>query len=138
MKKRAIAALVLMGFSLLLLSCATQKFIPKGSKSHGAYFGRFSGKVAYANGGMRIHFYETPEGEILFRGVAESEARQGGGQFFHGTVKDKKTLEGVLDAPAVGTITGQLSEDRSYASGTFESDMYNTGTWKVDLKKSDQ
>jgi hypothetical protein len=138
MKKKAFAVLFLLGISILLVSCATHEFIPVGSKSYGSYYGRFSGMVPEANGGLRIHFFETPEGEIRFRGVAESEARQGGGQFFHGTVKDKKTLEGVLDAPAVGTITGQLSEDRSYASGTFESDLYNTGTWKVDLKKSDQ
>ena len=138
MKKRAFAVMVLIGFSFLLVSCATQRFIPKGSKSHGAYFGRFSGKVAYANGGMRIHFYETPEGEILFRGVAESEMRRGGGQFFRGTVKDRKTLEGVFDAPAVGTISGQLSEDGSYISGTFDCDILTSGTWKVDLKKYDQ
>ena len=138
MKKKTFAVLFLVGISFVLVSCATQKFIPKGSKSHGAYFGRFSGKVAYANGGMRIHFYETPEGEILFRGVAESEARRGGGQFFRGTVKDRKTMEGVFDAPAVGTISGQLSEDGSYISGTFDCDILTSGTWKVDLKKYDQ
>jgi hypothetical protein len=138
MKKKAFAVLLLVGISFLIVSCATQKFIPKGSKSYGAYFGRFSGELAAANGGMRIHFYETPDGEIRFRGLAESEARQGGAQFFHGTVKDKKTMEGVFDAPAVGTISGQLSEDRSHISGTFDSDIFSTGTWKVDLKKNDR
>lgn len=135
MKMKSLIVILFVGISLLFLGCATTKFIPKGSKDHGAYFGRFSGELSYANGGMRLHFYETPEGEIRFRGVLESEARKGQGQFVRGTVKDKKTLEGVFDTPVTGTITGQLAEDRSHISGTFDSDMFKTGTWKVDLNK---
>ena len=134
MKRTSLIVILFVGISLLFLGCATQKFIPKGSKDYGAYFGRFSGELAWANGGMRLHFYETPEGEIRFRGVLESEARKGQGQFVRGTVKDKK-LEGEFDAPVTGTMSGQLAEDRSYISGTFDSDMFKTGTWKVDLKK---
>jgi len=134
MKTKAFRVLLLIGISFLLVSCATQKFIPKGSKDYGAYFGTFRGDLPYANGGMRLHFYETPEGEIRFRGVCESDARKGQGQFVRGTVKNNK-LEGEFDAPAVGTITGQVSEDRSHITGTFDSDIFKTGTWKVDLRK---
>ena len=135
MKSKAFAALLFMVIGFLLVSCATQSFIPKGSKDHGAYFGRFSGELALANGEMRLHFFQTPEGEVRFRGIFESEARRGQGQFVRGTVQDGKTLEGEFEAPATGTIKGQLSEDRSHITGTFDSDMFKDGTWQVDLRK---
>jgi len=136
MKTKIYVVMILIGMSLLAMSCATPKFVPEGSKDHGTYHGRFSGELTVANGEIRLHFWETPDGAILFRGLLESTLAQGakGGAYVRGTVKDKK-LKGEFESPIHGTITGQVAEDRSQVSGTFASMEYKDGTWKVDLKK---
>ena len=136
MKPKIYVAMILIGLSLLAMSCVTQKFVPEGSKDLGTYHGRFSGELIAANGNMRLHFWKTPDGTILFRGLFESTLAQMGGIYVRGTAKDKK-LKGEFDSPVHGTITGQMAEDRSQISGTFSTMELKDGTWKVDLKKKD-
>lgn len=135
MKSKPIAILLFIGIGFLLVSCASQQFIPKGSKDYGSYVGRFSGEIPWTNGDIGLRLYETPEGEIRFRGDLVTEMFRGQGQLVRGTVKGGRSLEGVFDMPAVGTLKGQLSEDRSYITGTFDSDIFKSGTWRVDRVK---
>lgn len=125
----------LVGIGILIImvfvGCATQRFMPKDSQLVGFYTGFFSGDLPTAHGRLTIWLHETPEGEKLFRGRFVSDARGGGGLLVWGTVKDNK-LEGEVQNPSHGSVSGQVSEDGNKISGSYDCDIFKTGTWEAE------
>ena len=132
MKRKSLTFLFLFGVCWLLVSCASIKFIPKGSESVGIYKGRFFGQRYM--GYIRVHLYRTPEGAKLFMGNFTGDS-QGPDVFFRGKMT-ANTLEGELTSPASGTITGQLSSNGDEATGSYNLTFPgpDKGTWKANKK----
>ena len=127
---------IFLGVVCLLISCAGSKFIPEGSQSLGVYEGSFDG--VRSGGTIRIHLFQTPEGDKLFRAtiVLDSFDRRGGESgtlFVHGKITTN-SLAGEFQGNASGTLSGQLSSDGNQLTGSFNLTDLNNGTWKAQKK----
>jgi hypothetical protein len=111
----------------LLLGCAAGS-IPKGSHLLGTYKGILWGNVY--DGPIQVQLFQTPEGDTIFTGHFV-ETLVGGEYYFRGTVSGN-WMEGKISL-GFGTITGELSEDRTQMSGTFRL-AQNRGTWSASLQ----
>ena len=111
----------------LLLGCAAGA-IPKGSRWVGTYKGVLWGNVF--DGPIQVQVFETPEGGTVFTGHFV-ETLVGGEYHFRGTVSGN-WMEGKISL-GFGTITGELSEDRTRMSGTFRL-AQTPGTWSASLE----
>ena len=134
MKKKSLTIIILIWVSCLLMSCAGSKFIPEGSQSLGVYEGTFDG-VRYG-GTIRIHLFQTPEGDKLFKatvGIEPFEPDVGSALFVRGKMT-ANSLEGEFQGNASGTLSGQLSSDGNQLTGSFNLTDLNNGTWQAKKK----
>lgn len=134
MKKKSLTIIILFWVSCFLMSCAGSKFIPEGSQSLGVYEGSFDG-VRYG-GTIRIHLYQTPEGDKLFRAtviIDPFEPDVGIGLFVRGKMT-ANSLEGEFQGNASGILSGQLSSDGNQYTGSFNLTDLNSGTWQAKKK----
>ena len=136
MKKKSFTIIILFWFSCLLMSCAGSKFIPEGSQSLGIYEGPFDGDVY--GGSIRIHLFQTPEGDKLFTGtvaVVDAQPSESNALFVRGKMT-ANSLEGKFQGDASGTLSGQLSSDGNHLTGSFSlaAPALNEGTWQAKKK----
>jgi len=103
-------------------------------QSLGVYEGSFDG-VRYG-GTIRIHLYQTPEGDKLFRAtviIDPFEPDVGIGLFVRGKMT-ANLLEGEFQGNASGILSGQLSSDGNQYTGSFNLTDLNSGTWQAKKK----
>jgi hypothetical protein len=136
MKRKSLTILVFLGVACLLISCAGVKFIPEGSQSLGVYEGSFSGDMY--GGSLRIHLFQTPEGEKLFEATLDRDTTDPTvlQSYFARGKMTANSLEGKIQGQGSGTLTGQLSSDSSRLTGSFNvtaPDLCN-GTWQAQKK----
>ena len=133
MKKKSFTIIILFWFSCLLMSCAGSKFIPEGSQSLGIYEGPFDGDVY--GGSIRIHLFQTPEGDKLFTGtvaVVDAQPSESNALFVRGKMT-ANSLEGKFQGNESGKLSGQLSSDGNQLTGSFNitAPGLNDGTWQA-------
>ena len=129
MKKIPSIGLVLILVTSTLDGCASSEYIPKGSAKTATFEGTFFG--TRFTGSCRIDIFELTDGTQRFEGNLTGE--EGSiSVFLRGTVAGNQ-LDGQLQAPADGSISGSLSPDGSQISGnyTLTSPSTDTGTWKA-------
>ncbi len=127
MKKIFFIPLLCLGF--LLAGCAAG-FLPKDSRPADVYQGILKGNVY--DGPIRVELHQTPEGKTLFTGHYV-DTIHGGEYHFRGAVTGR-SMEGDISM-GFGTITGELSEDRTRMSGVFRL-VQNHGTWSAGLQET--
>ena len=132
MKKILLTVLLILGTVIFLSNCGTAKYIPAGSQSLGVYWGQFYGIASILGGTIRIHLYQSTDGTKLFTGSLEQEDTDDL-VWIRGKVVGN-SLEGIFLPPVTGTIRGQLSEDGSAFTGTYETMDFQDGTWKAKNK----
>lgn len=125
MKRTFYILIPCLGF--FLAGCAAG-FIPKDSIPVGVYKGILRGNVY--DGPIRVELFQTPEGKTIFTGRFVDTIHDGE-YHFRGTVTGN-SMEGDISL-GFGTITGELSEDRSWMSGVFRL-AQNHGTWSAGLQ----
>jgi hypothetical protein len=113
---------------LALSGCAALSGIPKGSALLGVYEGSFNGKFDW--GTIEVKLYQTPSGTKVFSGSFME-----GAQFlanFNGQLADGK-MQGALIGDLDGTVSGELSVDGRFMSGTYKINdpPFDHGTWKA-------
>ena len=131
MKKIPSIGLVLILVTSTLIGCASSEYIPKGSAKTATFEGTFFG--TRFTGTSRIDIFELSDGTQRFEGNLAGEDMVT--VFLRGTVAGNR-LEGQLQAPADGSISGSMSPDGNQISGsyTLTSPSTDNGTWKA-LKK---
>ena len=112
---------------VILAGCAAG-FIPKDSRPAGLYKGILKGNVY--DGPIRVELFQTPDGKTIFTGRYVDTIHDGE-YHFRGTVTGN-SMEGEISL-GFGTITGELSEDRTRMSGVFRL-AQNHGTWSAGLQ----
>jgi len=127
---------IFLGVVCLLMSCAGSKFIPEGSQSLGVYEGSFSGDMF--QGSLRIHLFQTPEGDKLFKAnfLRDITDRDVPSAFFVRGKITANSLEGEMQGDFSGTLTGKLSSDDNRLTGSYNvtaMDLDN-GTWQAQKK----
>ena len=127
---------IFLGVVCLLISCAGSKFIPEGSQSLGVYEGSFSGDMF--QGSLRIHLFQTPEGDKLFKAsfLRDETDREVPPAFFVRGKITANSLEGEMQGDFSGTLTGKLSSDGNRLTGSYNvtaMDLDN-GTWQAQKK----
>jgi hypothetical protein len=127
---------IFLGVVCLLISCAGSKFIPEGSQSLGVYEGSFSGDMF--QGSLRIHLFQTPEGDKLFKAnfLRDITDRDVPSAFFIRGKIAANSLEGEMQGDFSGTLTGKLSSDGNRLTGSYNvtaMDLDN-GTWQAQKK----
>ena len=136
MKKKSLTILIFIGVVFFLMSSADAKFIPKGSQSLGVYEGSFTGDMY--GGSLRIHLFQTPEGEKLFEATLDRDTTDPTvlQTYFARGKMTANSLEGKIQGQGSGALTGQLSSDGNRLTGSFNvtvPDVCN-GTWKAQKK----
>ena len=118
--------ILLVGWGIMLTNCVTGS-VPQGSQSLGTYQGILRGNVFDAP--IRVQLFQTPDGETIFTGQFVNTI-YGGEYYFRGTVTGA-LMDGKISL-GLGTIAGELSEDRTQMSGTFRL-AQNHGSWTASL-----
>ena len=136
MKKRFWKHALLFWISCFLMGCARLSPIPEGSRSLGVYEGSFDG-MRY-DGTIRVHLFQTPEGENRFSAtvaVEPMEPTEPRALFVLGDMTEN-ALEGTFQGAASGTFGGRRSSDGTRLSGSFNitSPGLNQGTWQARKK----
>ena len=128
MKKIHSIGLILILVTSTLIGCASSEYIPKGSAKTATFEGNFFG--TRFTGTCRIDIFELSDGTQRFEGNLTGE--ESFSVFLRGTVAGNR-LEGQLQAPANGSISGSLSPDGNQISGnyTLTSPSTDNGTWKA-------
>lgn len=125
MRERKRVLLLILG--VFLAGCAAG-FVPQGSKPIGVYKGLLRGNVF--DGPIRFELFQTPSGDTIFTGQFRNTIYDGE-YHFRGTVTGN-LMEGDISL-VFGSITGEISADRTRMSGTFRL-AQNHGTWSADLQ----
>jgi hypothetical protein len=112
----------------VVAGCAATGGIPEGSRAIGFYQGLLTGNVY--DGPIEVELFETRSGEMLFRGRFFDPVGSGW-YYFRGSV-EAKIMEGTISL-GLGTISGELSDDRREMNGTFRL-AQNHGNWAATLK----
>ena len=125
--------MILFWVSCLLMSCAGSKSIPEGSQTLGVYEGSFDGDVY--GGTIRIHLFQTSEGDKLFTvtvAVVDAQPSEQEALFVRGKMT-ANSLKGEFQGNASGTLSGQLSSDGNQLTGSFNltAPGLNDGTWQA-------
>ncbi|MDH3956000.1 MAG: hypothetical protein OET81_04865 [Desulfobacteraceae bacterium] len=133
MAKKSLTIIILLWVSCLLMSCGGLKSIPEGSRTLGVFEGSFDG-VRYG-GSIRIHLFQTSEGEKLFRATVSVEPNEPTvprALFVLGKMT-ANSLEGEFQGDTSGKLSGQLSPVGKQLSGSFDitSPGLNDGTWQA-------
>jgi hypothetical protein len=128
MKKIHSIGLILILFTATLIGCGSSEYIPQGSAKTATFEGNFFG--TRFTGTCRIDIFELSDGTQRFEGNLTGETSFS--VFLRGTVAGNQ-LEGQLQAPADGSISGTLSPDGNQISGnyTLTSPSTDNGTWKA-------
>ena len=128
MKKIPSIGLILVLVTATLIGCGSSEYIPQGSAKKATYEGTFFG--TRFTGTCRIDIFELSDGTQRFEGNLTGEVSFS--VFLRGTVAGNQ-LEGQLQAPADGSISGSLSPDGNQISGnyTLTSPSTDNGTWKA-------
>ena len=128
MKKIPSIGLVLILVTSTLIGCASSEYIPKGSAKTATFEGTFFG--TRFTGTCRIDIFELSDGTQRFEGNLAGEDMVT--VFLRGTVAGNR-LDGQLQAPADGSISGSMSPDGNQISGsyTLTSPSTDNGTWKA-------
>ena len=123
--------LILILVTSTLIGCASSEYIPQGSAKTATFEGTFFG--TRFTGTSRIDIFELSDGTQRFEGNLAGEDMVT--VFLRGTVAGNR-LDGQLQAPADGSISGSMSPDGNQISGsyTLTSPSTDNGTWKA-LKK---
>jgi hypothetical protein len=123
---------ILVPVTSALIGCASSEYIPKGSTKIGTLEGSFSGTRFM--GSCRIDIFELQDGTRRFEGSFRREDMDAA-VFLRGTLAGNQ-LDGQLQAPADGSISGSLSADGSQIKGNYSmtSPSTDNGTWKA-MKK---
>ena len=113
---------------LALAGCAGLTGVPQGSVLLGVYEGSFNGK--FDSGTIEVKLYHSPTGAKIFTGSFME-----GAQFpanFNGQLADGK-MQGALIGDLDGTVSGELSADGRFMSGTYKINdpPFDHGTWKA-------
>ena len=119
--------ILLIGWTVLLTSCVAG-LVPQGSQSLGTYRGILRGNVF--DGPIQVQVFQAPDGETIFTGQFANTIYDGE-YYFRGTMTGR-LMEGKISL-GFGTITGELSEDRTQMSGTFRL-AQNHGLWTASLQ----
>jgi hypothetical protein len=129
MKKIHLIGLILILVTSTLIGCGSSEYIPKGSTKTGTLEGSFFG-TRYT-GSCRIDIFKLQDGTMRFEGNFSGED-MAVVIFLRGTVAGNQ-LNGQLQAPADGSISGSLSPDGNQISGnyTLTSPSTDNGTWKA-------
>jgi hypothetical protein len=129
MKKIQLIGLMMILVTSTLIGCASSEYIPKGSSKVGTLEGSFSG--TRFTGSCRIDIFELQDGTRRFEGNFSGEDLEVT-VFLKGTVAGNQ-LEGQLQAPADGNISGSLSPDGNQIKGnyTMTSPSTDNGTWQA-------
>jgi len=129
MKKIQVIGLILILATSTLIGCASSEYIPKGSSKTGTLEGSFFG--TRFTGSCRIDIFELQDGTRRFEGNFSGEDMEVA-VFLRGTVAGNQ-LEGQLQAPADGNISGSLSADGNQIKGnyTMTSPSTDNGTWQA-------
>jgi hypothetical protein len=133
MIKKSLTITILFWISSLLMSCAGSEFIPEGSQPLGVYEGSFDGDVY--GGNIRIHLFQTSEGDKLFTAtvaIVDAQPSEQGTLFVRGKMT-ANSLKGEFQGNASGTLSGQLSSDGNQLTGSFNltAPGLNDGTWQA-------
>jgi hypothetical protein len=123
--KKMTGILLALWMGALLAGCAIDP-ISKGSQPLATFKGILRGNVY--DGPIQVTLFENQEGGTIFTGHF-MDTIAGGEYYFRGTVKDYQ-MEGKISL-VFGTISGELSQDRTRMSGTFRL-AQNHGTWSAD------
>ena len=120
--------IIVLTASLALSGCAGLTGVPQGSVLLGVYEGSFNGKFDW--GTIEVKLYQTPSGTKVFSGSFME-----GSQFpasFNGQLADGK-MQGALIGDLDGTVSGELSADGRFMSGTYKINdpPFDHGTWKA-------
>jgi len=120
--------IIVLTASLALSGCAGLTGVPKGSALLDVYEGSFNGKFDW--GTIEVKLYQTPSGTKVFSGSFME-----GAQFpanFNGQLADGK-MQGALIGDLDGTVSGELSADGRFMSGTYKINdpPFDHGTWKA-------
>jgi len=128
MKKIHSIGLMLILVTATLIGCGSSDYIPQGSAKTATFEGTFSG--TRFTGTCRIDIFELSDGTQRFEGNLTGEVSFS--VFLRGTVAGNQ-LEGQLQAPGDGSISGSLSPDGNQISGnyTLTSPSTDNGTWKA-------
>ena len=128
MKKIHSLGLILPLFISTLIGCASTEYIPKGSTKTATFEGNFSG--TRFTGTCRIDIFELSDGTQRFEGNLTGE--ESFSEFLRGTVAGNQ-INGQLQAPADGSISGSLSADGNQPKGnyTLTSPDTDNGTWEA-------
>jgi hypothetical protein len=128
MKKIHSIGLILILVTATLIGCASSEYIPKGSAKTATFEGSFFG--TRFTGTCRIDIFELSDGTQRFEGNLTGEGSFS--VFLRGTVAGDR-LDGQLQAPADGSISGSMSADGNQISGNYTLTSPNTdnGTWKA-------
>ena len=131
MNKLCCIGLILILVTATLIGCGSSEYIPNGSAKTATFEGNFSG--TQFTGTCRIDIFELSDGTQRFEGNLTGE--QMVSVLLRGTVAGNQ-LNGQLQAPADGSISGSLSPDGNQIKGnyTLTSPSTDSGTWKA-LKK---
>ena len=120
--------LILILVTSTLVGCGSSAYIPQGSAKTATFEGTFFG--TQFTGTCRIDIFELSDGAQRFEGNLTGE--ESFSVFLRGTVTGNR-LDGQLQAPADGNISGTLSPDGNQISGnyTLTSPSTDNGTWKA-------
>jgi len=119
--------ILLFCWGVMLTSCVAGS-VPQGSQSLGTYKGILRGNVF--DGPLQVQLFQTPEGETIFTGQFVNTI-YGGEYYFRGTVTGR-LMDGKISL-GLGTMSGELSEDKTQMSGTFRL-AQNHGSWMASLQ----
>ena len=128
MKKIHPIGLILILVISTLIGCGSSEYIPQGSAKTATFEGTFFG--TRFTGTCRIDIFELSDGTQRFEGNLAGEDMVT--VFLRGTVAGNR-LDGQLQAPADGSISGSMSPDGNQISGsyTLTSPSTDNGTWKA-------
>jgi len=121
--------LILILVTSTLIGCGSSEYIPQGSAKTATFEGTFFG--TQFTGTCRIDIFDLSDGTQRFEGNLTGE-EESFSVFLRGTVAGNQ-LNGQLQAPADGSISGSLSSDSNQISGnyTLTSPSTDNGTWKA-------
>ena len=128
MKKIPSIGLILIFITATLIGCGSSEYIPQGAAKTATFEGTFFG--TRFTGTCRIDIFELSDGTQRFEGNLTGEGSFS--VFLRGTVAQNR-LDGQLQAPADGSISGSMSPDGDQISGnyTLTSPSTDNGTWKA-------
>jgi len=128
MGKKYLIGLILILVTATFIGCGSSEYIPQGSAKTATFEGTFFG--TRFTGTCRIDIFELSDGTQRFEGNLAGEDMVT--VFLRGTVAGNR-LDGQLQAPADGSISGSMSPDGNQISGsyTLTSPSTDNGTWKA-------